>query len=311
MPPSDKNMTIPPLTDREKELSVALEQDVRFLSEDIGERNLHRPGSMQATTDWLQQRLKDIGYRPEKQFYEIEQGIHRGKESANVIAELKGTTLSDEIIVIGAHYDSVLNSPGANDNASAVASLLALAEWFTNRPQERRIRFIFFANEEPPFFHTPDMGSYAYARNLSNMDENIISMVALDGLGFFSDEPGSQNYPVPGIGFMYPNEANFIAFVTKLGNRNLLNSVISAFRETASVPAEGAALPGFIPGVYWSDHWSFWQHDIDALLVTDTLLFRDPAYHSPDDTPERLNYKMMARVTAGLQTVIKHLASDD
>ena len=311
MPPSDQNKTIPPLTAHEKDLAADLKSDVFFLANEIGERNLHRPGTMEQTASWIQGRLREMGYRPENHHYRIESGRYRGTESTNIIAEVKGKNSPDEIIIIGAHYDSVIHSPGANDNASAVAALLALANWFEDKPQDRTIRFLFFANEEPPFFHTPEMGSYAYAKTVTEMDEHITSMIALDGLGYFSDEPKSQQYPVPGSGLMYPNQANFIGFVTKLSNRNLLNKTIKAFRAEASVSAEGAALPGFIPGVYWSDHWSFWQHDIDALLVTDTLLFRDPHYHSANDTPERLDYEMMARVTAGLKSVTKLLASEN
>lgn len=214
------------------------------------------------------------------------------------------------MVIIGAHYDSVIHSPGANDNASAVAALLSLAGKFNNNPLPNTVRFLFFANEEPPFFHSEDMGSYAYAIAISNIDENVTGMIALDGLGFYSQEENSQRYPVPGIGLAYPKKANFIGFVTRLSDRKFMNKALNAFRETASIPSEGAALPGFIPGVYWSDHWSFWQHDIQALLVTDTLLYRDPYYHTPNDTPERLDYEMMARVTVGLQSVIRELASN-
>lgn len=189
-----------------------------------------------------------------------------------------------------------------------MAALLALAEWFRDQPQSVTIRFLAFANEEPPFFHTRSMGSYAYASRCRELNEEIIAMIALDGLGYYSDEPGSQKYPLPGLKFIYPDTADFISFVTRIRDSGLLNRALKAYRRHASIPSEGAALPGFIPGVYWSDHWSFWKKGYPAFLVTDTLLYRDPAYHSPGDIPGRLDYVRMARVTEGLKAVIIKLA---
>ena len=311
MPPSGQHTETPPLTEYEQNLSKQLKDDVFVLSDRIGERNIFRTGTMEQTADWIISRFRDFGYEP---------GIHThrrsgvagapvGGTSDNIIAEVPGVETPEKIIIIGAHYDSVVHSPGANDNASAVAVMLALAAKFANQPQPKTLRFIAFANEEPPFFKTKNMGSYAYAARSRDLGENITAMMALDGLGFFSDEPGSQNYPFPGIGLVYPDKANFIGFVTRLRDTSLLNRVTREFQEHATIPAEGAALPGFIPGVSWSDHWSFWKHGYSAFLVTDTLLFRDPYYHTSRDTADRLDYESMARVAMGLEKVIEMLAS--
>ena len=311
MPPSGQNIDRKSLTSQELALADQLREDVFYLSDTIGERNVFVPGTMGQTSEWIIQRFKEIGYEP---------SIHTHSRTAmmrasagtsdNIITEISGTEQPGEIVIIGAHYDSVIHSPGANDNASAVAVMLALAEIFANHPQPKTLRFIAFANEEPPFFKTENMGSYKYAERSRERGENITTMMALDGLGFFNDEPGSQDYPFPGIGFFYPNKANFIGFVTRLKDTSLLNRVTQTFQENATINAEGAALPGFIPGVSWSDHWSFWKHGYSAFLVTDTLLFRDPYYHTTNDTPERLDYESMARVTTGLEYVIKMLASE-
>lgn len=293
---------------RELKLAEQLEADVRTMAEGIGERNMHTPGSMEQTAGWIEERLKEIGYNTKRHCHEIGGFWYSGQTADNLIAELKGSKRSDKIVIIGAHYDSVSGSPGANDNASAVAVLLALAEWFADRPQPGTLRFVAFANEEPPFFHSRQMGSYAYARQCSKLGENVTAMMAMDGLGYYHDEPGSQSYPVPGIGLFYPETADFIGFVTRVRDTGLLRQALEAFRKEATISAEGAALPGFIPGVYWSDHWSFWKHGYPAFLVTDTLLFRDPEYHTPGDTPERLDYRRMARVTEGLKEVLKELA---
>jgi hypothetical protein len=311
MPSSNINMDIPEITSEERQLAGQLESHVKALSEDIGERNLFRTGSMGLTVNWISDQFKQIGYKPEKHNYELKgrQRFYDDGKSTNIIVEVQGNENPGHIVVIGAHYDSVSRSPGANDNASGVAVLLSLASYFYENPQNKTVRFVAFANEEPPFFKTRDMGSYAYAERSRNLGEEITAMIALDGLGYYSDEPGSQTYPFPGIGLVYPKTANYIGFVTRFGDMNLLRKAISAFREEASIPSEAAALPGFIPGVSWSDHWSFWQHDYSALLITDTLLFRDGEYHTSDDTPDRLDYERMARVSAGLRNVVKELSN--
>jgi hypothetical protein len=194
-------------------LASTLEDDVYILSEQIGERNMYKPGSMERTVDWLDQRIQQLGFNSEKLPYKIQGGQFDGKQAANLVAELTGTTSPEKIVVIGAHYDSVYGSPGANDNASAVAVLLELAEYFYDNPQSQTIRFTLFANEEPPFFHTQRMGSYAYASECRSKNEQITAMIALDGLGYFSDQAGSQRYPVPGLGLKYSGKADFIGLI--------------------------------------------------------------------------------------------------
>jgi Zn-dependent M28 family amino/carboxypeptidase len=314
MPGSSARKSLPKATPVERALAIRLEADVHALAENIGERNMHCPGTLTRAADWIVTRMHKAGLSPARQGYELRgAGLvpYAGEQAENLLVEIPGTTRPEEIIVIGAHYDTVPGSPGANDNASGVAVLLALAEWFTERPQPRTLRFVAFVNEEPPFYLSADMGSHAHARASREAGEDIVAMMALDGLGHFSDEAGSQHYPVPGISLAYPDTADFIGFVTRVRDARLLRRALRTFREEASIPSEGAALPGFIPGVGWSDHWSFWQHGYPAFLVTDTLPFRDPHYHSPHDTPERLDYERMARVADGLKAVIQRLADSD
>ena len=311
MPGSSARPPLPEPSAELRDLAVRLEADVRALAEEIGERNLHWTGSLDEAADWIETRLRAAGYAPRRQSYELSgAGMSRyaGRTADNLIAELPGTERPEEIVIVGAHYDTVPGSPGANDNASGVAVLLALATKFAERPQPCTVRFVAFANEEPPFYLTRDMGSYAYARECRQRGERILAMMALDGLGKFSDQPGSQQYPVPGLQLRYPRAANFIGFVTRFRDGGLLRRALRAFREQATIPSDGAALPAFLPGVGWSDHWSFWQHGYSAFLVTDTLPFRDPHYHTPRDTPERLDFDRMARVAQGLEAVVQRLA---
>lgn len=309
MPSLDTRVPVLELTSAEKELAARLKLDVRYLAETIGERHMHRPGTMETTAAWIEQRLEEIGFAPVRHSYQLQGERYRGRSADNLIAEVAGTQHPERVVIVGAHYDTVPGSPGANDNGSAVAVLLALAEWFYQRPQATTLRFVAFANEEPPFFQTPDMGSYAYAQTLKERGEQPVAMFSMDGLGYFSDEPGSQRYPAPGIGMIYPNRANYIALVTRLGDMSLMKRALKAFRQETALPAEGTALPAFVPGIDWSDHWSFWQHGFPAFLVTDTLPFRDPYYHTPGDTAQRLDYARMALVAQGLKGVLTELGS--
>ncbi len=314
-----------------QQVAAELESDVRYLAETIGERNMGTEGSMDASADWIEQKMEQSGYHTHRQTYTLaDKGAHgyAGMTADNIVAELSKASAEDsgalkqdseaaktatgassnELIVIGAHYDTVPTSPGANDNASAIAVLSALAKRLSGTRPTNTVRLVAFANEEPPFFTTSDMGSYAYAARCRERRESVGAMIALDGVGYFSDRPGSQHYPVPGLGFYYPDRANFIGFVTRLRDRALLRRALKAFRSGTDLPVEGAALPSYVPGVYWSDHWSFWQQGYPGLLVTDTLPFRDPHYHSPTDIADRLDYSAMARVVEGVEAVVRTLA---
>ena len=208
------------------------------------------------------------------------------------------------VIVIGAHYDTEPGSPGADDNASGVAVLIELAG------MGLPARFVAFANEEMPYFDTDEMGSFAWAARAHRGGEKIEAMLSLEMLGYYREARGSQHYP-PIFAWFYPDRGDFIGFVGDLGARRLVHQVIASFRKHAKFPSEGAAAPAFIPGVTWSDHWSFRRHGYPAIMVTDTAFHRYPHYHLPSDTPEKLDYERMARVTLGLAAVIKGLANEN
>ena len=217
---------------------------------------------------------------------------------------VKNAEVGDGAVVIGAHYDTVPGSPGADDNASAVAALIELAR--LNLPA----RFVAFANEEMPYFHSNEMGSQAYAAAARANGQRIDAMISLEMLGCYSDEPGSQRYP-PGVSALYPDRGNFIAFVGDIGARRLIRRSISAFRRHAQFPSEGLAAPARIEGVTRSDHWPFRLAGFPAMMVTDTAYNRYPHYHLASDTPEKLDYLRMARVTLGMAAVIKELANEN
>ena len=301
MPGESFRGPLPPLTAEQRQLAAQLERDVRHLSETIGERHVDRPESLDAAADFIQDRLTELGYQPHEQTYRLGDVTCR-----NLVVEIGGSDEAESIVLIGAHYDTVPGSPGADDNASAVAVLLAMAERLQRSAPARTLRLAWFTNEEPPHFQTPDMGSYVYAQACRERGDRIEAMVALDGLGYYSDEPGSQSYPAP-FDRLYPDRGDFIAFVTRLRDRRLLRRCIGAFRAHAAFPSEGGAVPAFLPGVSWSDHWAFWQFNYPALLITNTLPFRNPHYHSFTDTPDRLDYDRMALLTEGLLAMVREL----
>ncbi len=214
-------------------------------------------------------------------------------------------------MVVGAHYDTVPGCPGANDNGSGVVATLALADAMAGTKAARTLRFVLFVNEEPPHFQTDLMGSRVYARRCRERSENIAGMISLETIGYFRDEPKSQHFPVPGLGLFYPTQGNFIAFVGNFGSRGWVRATVGSFRRHAAFPCEGAALPGFVPGVGWSDHWAFYQEGYPALMVTDTAPFRYPHYHEPTDTPDRVDTERMARIVQAMERVVLDLANPD
>jgi Zn-dependent M28 family amino/carboxypeptidase len=289
------------LNDAEVALRAELVADVQALAGDIGERNLNRYPQLMAATDLIEASLARAGLTPRRDSYEL-----RGRACHNIEVEIHGTR--PEILVVGAHYDSVSGSPGANDNASGVAGLLALARRFAGKPCGQTLRFVAFVNEEPPYFQTAEMGSFVYARRCKDRGDRIAGMISLETIGYFSDEPKSQNYPAAGLRFFYPSKGNFIGFVGNTRSRALLRSAVSAFKSARKLPCEGAALPAAIPGIGWSDQWSFWECGYPAIMVTDTAPFRYPHYHSSTDTPDKLDYDRFALVVSGMEKVIAELA---
>jgi peptidase M28-like protein len=298
-----------PLSPDEVALREELRANVQKLAGEIGERNMWHYAQLNAAAAFIEDSFSRAGLRTRRDSYDM-----GGQTCHNIESEIPGNR--PEIIVIGAHYDSVFGSPGANDNGSGVAALLALAQRFAARETERRpprrtldktLRFVAFVNEEPPYFLSGEMGSLVYARRCRERGDKISAMISLETIGYFSDAAHSQTYPSPGLGVFYPKVGNFIGFVSNVQSRALLRRVVGLFRKHAKIPCEGASLPAFVPGVSWSDQWSFWQHGYPAIMVTDTAPFRYPYYHSSNDTPDKLDYDRFTLVVSGMEKVIEDL----
>lgn len=279
-----------------------LRAHVRHLAGEIGERNVWVPVALHDAGEYVRRIWHEQGYDVAAQ-----ECVAYGTRSANLSVTLPGTDPRQGMILIGAHYDSVMGSPGANDNASGVAILLELSRRFVVETPLRMLRFVAFTNEEPPFFFTGEQGSMLYARAARQRGDDIWLMVSLETLGYYRDEPHSQYYP-PLFRMLYPDRANFVALVSNFRSRSVMRKLAAAFRACSDFPLEHVATFAFIPGVAWSDHLSFWRQGYKALMVTDTAFYRYPWYHTGQDTPDRLDYPRLARVADALYCAIRRLA---
>ncbi len=285
-----------------RDLHDKLREHLWILGAEIGERNIWRHRELEASVEFIKKNWLEQGYEVKTQEYTV-----HDVPVQNLEITLKGSRYPDKTIVIGAHYDSVHGSPGANDNGSGVAALLELSRLLLTKRTEKTIKFVAFVNEEPPFFLTRQMGSRVYAARARKNKEQIEAMISLETIGYYSDQPGSQKYPFP-LRFFYPDTANFIGFVGNLRYRDLVKKALRLFRRNTHFPAHGVAAPCWLTGIGWSDHWSFWREGYPAIMITDTAFFRYDYYHTIADTPDKLVYDKMANVVAGLSLLISDLA---
>jgi Peptidase family M28 len=304
MPGTSYSGALPPSTREQRDLQARLHGHVTVLARAIGIRNVDRNRALTDAREYITAQLKPLETAAQRVQFEGVGVV--GGNAQNVIFEVAGQR-AKSVVVVGAHYDSCEDGPGANDNGSGVAATLELAASLARAPADGVVRFVLFANEEPPYFKNPAMGSYVNATNARKRQDPISAMLSLETIGYYSDAADSQHYPWP-VGLLYPNRGNFLGFVGDLGSRSLVRSAIASFRSAEQFPSEGASLPSFIPGVEWSDHWAFRQAGYPAMMITDTALFRDPNYHRSSDTAEHLDYERLARVTRGIEAVVRQLA---
>jgi Zn-dependent M28 family amino/carboxypeptidase len=277
---------------------------VERLARDIGERNVFVHETLQRAAIYIEDQWRASGYSVEREEFDVGE-----TRCANLVATSKGAARQSEILLLGAHYDSVIGCPGANDNASGVAALLEISQMFQTVEPSLTVRFVAFVNEEPPFFMTPQQGSMVYAEAARRRGDDIRLMASLETIGYYSSEPGSQSYP-PLFGFFYPDRGDFIGIVSDFHSRAVTRRLAQAFRRRSDFPLQTASTFRFVPGVSWSDHLSFWRQGYRAVMITDTAFCRYPHYHAASDTPEKLSYPEFARVTLGLFEALAQLARD-
>lgn len=281
-----------------------LHQHVHQLSEVIGSRSAFEYEKLDAAKDYIETVLDDLGLEYKLQSYQ-----YREKTFSNIIITLEGQKEPGEIFIIGAHYDTVFGTPGADDNASAVAVLLELCRLLKDYRPPKTLKLIFFVLEEPPAFKTKYMGSYVYAKTAKENKEKIYGMISLEMLGYYNDKKGAQLYPLPLMGLFYPKVPNFVGVVGDLKSRKLVKKAAKSIKKGCAVPVETLSTVKFVPGVDLSDHGSFWKMGYPAVMITDTAFYRNPNYHSMSDTIETLDFNKMAELLTGIKQVAIDLTS--
>ncbi|HBG92173.1 MAG: hypothetical protein A3J81_05865 [Nitrospirae bacterium RIFOXYB2_FULL_43_5] len=281
-------------------LETNLKSHVVFLSEKIGERNYLDTEKLNKAADYIEEKFRSYKCNVKRQSFKAENKVYY-----NIEAEVKGASDKDKIIVIGAHYDTIAGTPGADDNASGVAGILELARLASEKPLPYTIRLVAFALEEPPFFRTRNMGSYVYAESLKKEGTKIEGMISLEMIGYFCDKDGCQYYPLPFFRWFYPKKGNFLSFVGDIGSRKFTQKIKKAFMKSSSLPVESLNTIPLVPGVDLSDHLSFWRFGYNAFMITDTAFYRNPHYHARSDTVEKLDYRKMAEFIKGLYNALE------
>jgi len=284
------------------EATGRLKEHLRVLTVEIGERSVRLPDNLERAAAYIQGFFADLGLSVHRDAYRYEK-----IPVANIVARLALGPDPSRHYVVGAHYDTVSWTPGADDNGSAVAVLLELARRLRNLQGRDapnvEVTFAAFTLEEPPAFRTASMGSRVYAKRARKRKEKIHGMICLEMVGYTCREPGCQHYPFP-LGFMdYPETGDFIGIVGNWHSRKLTRSLDAAFQKNPHLPVVSLTVPGgdnLLPAIGLSDHSSFWREGYPAVMVTDTAFYRNPHYHLPSDTADRLDYRFMAQLVDSL-----------
>jgi Zn-dependent M28 family amino/carboxypeptidase len=273
---------------------------VEILAREHPSRSGLFPDRLESAARFIEAEMRTLGYSVESQTYESD-----GTNVRNLIAERPGRNPAASCIVLGAHYDTVPETPGADDNASGAAGLLELARLLRDYPTRRPIKFVAFAHEEPPYFYTVQMGSRQYAKMLRRQKAKVLLMFSLEMLGY-ADECYEQSYPFPLMRQLlgYPKSGNFVGLVGNVRTIRLLRVVREAMRRGCNIGVESLSAPGFLPPLFLSDHSSFWRYRYPALMVTDTAFMRNPHYHLPTDTDSTINYRFLAEVISGVYSAV-------
>jgi len=310
-----------------QQLEDALEAHVQMLAGEIGERSLYKPEGIRATERYITEQFASFGLDPQIQDYTVEAELiqqaterlrrHYGTwlheqlpaypselgDAAlrNIWVEITGTLKPERVLVVGAHFDTVGNSPGANDNGSGIAGLLELARALSSVRPQVTVILVALSAEELPFGGVEgETGSSVFLDDLLERNRNPFGMVSLETMGFYSDEEGSQKYPSP-LDRYYPSQGNFVAFVSDSTSREFVRVFGGLFRQHAEIASQGATLPAsLVPDVLRSDHETYILRGIPGMMVTDTADFRDSDYHKSTDTVDKVNIENLARVVQGL-----------
>jgi Zn-dependent M28 family amino/carboxypeptidase len=287
----------PPSPDPEIDLA-ALRATVAYLTSLNPPRSSANPASMALAADYIAGKFTDYGLHPVRQEF-----VAAGVTYANIIAAVGPE--AGERFIVGAHYDVVAGTPGADDNGSGVAALLELARFARKAAKHLscRIEFVAYALEEPPHFGTETMGSYVHAASLHESQVKVRGMLSLEMLGYFTSAENSQEYPLGLMKLFYPRRGDFIGVVGNFASSSLV-STVARHLETPNLEVRTLRAPPFLAGVDLSDHRSYWAFGYPAAMVTDTSFYRNPHYHQDTDTIDTLSFEKMGEVVRGLCQVL-------
>ena len=284
------------------ELIQRLENHVEELSTKIGERSVLRGNGLDQAKTYIHDAFKAAGLTVTEQAY-----MYNERRVVNLIADPPGVTTNSRPYIIGAHYDTVIGTPGADDNASAVAVMLELARSATNKPPEIPLRFVAFTLEEPPNHATQYQGSRVFVKQLIDNGMDISGAIILEMVGLTT---AKQHYPLFLRWVGYPEVGNFIGVVGNRASKAFGKQVLQGMHKNPDLPVESLFvwLNGWIlPDTRLSDHAPFWDKGFPALMITDTAYFRNKNYHGPNDTADTLDYNFMARLVKSLEYTFDEL----
>ncbi|MEO8770419.1 MAG: M28 family peptidase [Ferruginibacter sp.] len=266
-----------------------IKTDLYFLTKECRYRNFMHTDQLNKAAAYIKKQFEAVSDSVQYQTYVIDT-----VEYKNVICSIgpKGA----ERIIIGAHYDACMDKEGADDNASGVCGILELARLFKNEKLKYRIDLVAYANEEPPFFGTNNMGSYIHAKSLFNNDVKVKGMISLEMIGMYSDEPGSQHFPVFFLKWFYGSTGNFITVTNKLSSGSFGRFISKRMQKEQVIPTKSFTAPSWAGGIDLSDHRNYWAFDYSAVMITNTAFYRNEYYHTINDIAERLNVKKMSLV---------------
>ncbi|MBS0350412.1 MAG: M28 family peptidase [Proteobacteria bacterium] len=285
-------------------LASSLQNHVKILSQDYGPRNFQHYIALTQAANYIHTVFHEYQFLVTVQEYQIKDKIY-----SNIEAELPGANSSHPLVIVGAHYDSAGNSPGANDNASGIAVMLEIARLLAAAKPDCPVKFVAFVNEEPPFTHTKQMGSYYYAKHLRSLDFQVKAMLSLETIGCYTEKRGEYGPPV--LKYLLPYRQNFLAFIGNRNSKDLVKNASDYFKSICSIPIKTLSAWGFLPGIKSSDQESFWKQGYQGIMVTDTAWARDwQAYHTQNDTYDRINYDKLTEATIGLAKTIFSLSQD-
>lgn len=271
-----------------------IKKHVTMLAGNIGERNISQPRALLRAADYITDQWQAMGLEVQPQYFKTQ-----GVECRNLEVTHIGSEQPGKIILVGAHYDSSHDCPGANDNASGIAALLEISRAISRMRSKCSIRYVAFANQAPPLFGTDEMGSWVYAHHARQRGDNIQTALILESLGYYSDTPGSQLAPLP-LSLFCPNRGNFLAMASNLRSRGVTRRFSQAFQEQTHFPCRSVSTPEFMPRIVNSDQTPFWLNGYKAFVITDTGRYRYPFYRSAKDTPERIDYSSIEMISDGI-----------